>query len=123
MKSLITSVILLSLVISITVGGSICTSTQLSKLQHNIELIDTNKNFESIKESVSNIEKSYEKSKYVFSFILDDDSSEKISLYISDIKSSAEAESYSGILTAKSRLIAHIKQIRQLSSINIDSIF
>ena len=60
--------------------------------------------------------------KYVILFIHDDEVRE-IEEHISDIKSSADADESGDAITAKNRLILHIKQLRRLSKFSAEAIF
>ena len=123
MKSLIASIILIITVIATTVGTSLFTSERLSQLEIEVEKIEICDRYDEANQKLSKIELAYKKSEVLYALILDDESSEKIELYILDLKSALETEDKDGALTAKSRLIAHIRQMRQLTGLNIYSVF
>ena len=123
MKSLIASVVILLTILSVTVIGSICVSESLDSLEEKINAINITQGFEAVKNAADSAEHAHKKYYLLYSLMLDDDAVEQTDAYLLDIKSSAEAESIEGVLTAKSRLIAHIEQIRRLSTLNIESVF
>ena len=123
MKSLIASIIILSFIMIITVCGSIYVSSTLRNLENDVQRIDLAKGYNDVHKQLNCAEERHQRSYFFYSLLLDDDAVEQTDAYLCDIKSSAEAESAEGVLTAKNRLIAHLEQIRRLSTFNIESIF
>ena len=123
MKSLIASIIILSTVLLATVLSSLCISRSLDLIDEKINAINTEEGFDAIKSAADSAERAHQKYHLLYSLMLDDDAVEHTDAYLLDIKSSAEAQSTEGVVIAKSRLIAHIKQIRRLSTFSIESVF
>ena len=125
MKSLLLSLGILITVISVSVFGAFFTDRQLERFSKTISEAIPNEvtDAESIHEGAAKIEEEYESlRKYIILFIHDDGVRE-IEEHISDIKSSADADELGDAMTAKSRLILHIKQLRRLSKFSAEAIF
>ncbi len=124
MKSLILSILIIAAIITFTVTGTVLTDRSLEEISAYTEKIDsTSADFDVINEQLSSAEKSFSKSEKFLSLTLCDEHLEEIKRGLTDIKSSASAESREGVITAKSRLISYIEELRRLSSFSIETIF
>ena len=125
MKSLlIASVIFLS-VISISIFGAFFTDKKLRKFEEQIESAISNntQDEEALYYGALTIEEKYKNiGKYLILFIHDDGVRE-IEEHIEDIKSAAITGEAPDAITAKNRLILHIKQLRRLSKFSPEAIF
>lgn len=125
MRSLLSSLAILAAVISVTVIGALYTDMRLERFSDTVEKAIPNdeKDTERIEEGAKAIEDEYESlQKYIILFIHDDGVRE-IEEHISDIKSAAASDELGDAMTAKSRLILHIKQLRRLSKFSLEAIF
>lgn len=125
MRSLLLSLAILAAVISVTVLGALYTDIRLERFSDTVEKAIPNdeKDTERIEEGAKAIEDEYESlQKYIILFIHDDGVRE-IEEHISDIKSAAAFDELGDAMTAKSRLILHIKQLRRLSKFSLEAIF
>ena len=125
MKSLLLSLGILITVISVSVFGAFFTDRQLERFSEAISdaIPEESNDSEVIRDGAAKVEEEYKHiRKYVILFIHDDEVRE-IEEHISDIKSSANADELGDSITAKNRLILHIKQLRRLSKFSAEAIF
>ena len=125
MKSLITASTIFLLVISSSIFGAIFTDKKLAQFEGEIEnaIPDATENIDTIYNGAITIEERYKNlEKYLILFIHDDGVRE-IEEHIADIKSAAITDEASDAITAKNRLILHIKQLRRLSKFSPEAIF
>ena len=112
-------------VISISIFGAFFTDRQLERFSEAISdaIPEESNDSEVIRDGAAKVEEEYKHiRKYVILFIHDDEVRE-IEEHISDIKSSANADELGDSITAKNRLILHIKQLRRLSKFSAEAIF
>ena len=125
MKSFITALTIFIFVISVSIFGAYFTDGKLKRFEDEIEgaIPQETSSTSSIYNGAMLIEKSYENlEKYLILFIHDDGVRE-IEEHIADIKSAALTGELSDAITAKNRLILHIKQLRRLSKFSPEAIF
>ena len=125
MRSFITALIIFILVISSSIFGAFYTEKKLKEFEEEIEsaIPHTTEDINIISAGAVTIEERYENlEKYLILFIHDDGVRE-IEEHISDIKSAALTGESSDAITAKNRLILHIKQLRRLSKFSPEAIF
>lgn len=123
MKALILSSTILLCVILSTVLVALCSSKLLSDMYEDIESTVTVNDLEGAYGSIERIEADYEEKKSFFILFMRGKDTECIEAYIDDVKSAIVANDDKGFITAKSRLLLHIEQLRRLSVFNLESIF
>ena len=125
MKSFITALTIFIFVISVSIFAAYFTDGKLKRFEDEVEaaIPKETSSTSSIYNGAMLIEKSYENlEKYLILFIHDDGVRE-IEEHIADIKSAALTGELSDAITAKNRLILHIKQLRRLSKFSPEAIF
>lgn len=122
MKSLIISLAILSSVIVTTILSAVYTDKLLGELEDTVlDLCEDGCDESNGK--ISKIENEYDRIKtYLILFSRQNDV-QRIEEYISDIKSSHNSGDTDGLISAKSRLLLHVRQQRRLSRLGIEAIF
>lgn len=123
MKALILSSTILLCVILSTVLVALCSNKLLSDMYEDIESTVTVDDLEGAYGSIERIKADYEEKKSFFILFMRGKDTEGIEAYIDDVKSAIVANDDAGFITAKSRLLLHIEQLRRLSVFNLESIF
>lgn len=125
MKNIILPVIMLFAVITTVVVVGITANRSLNDF---CALVDRSvpqsaEEAETIMIGINNILAEYDKLKpFMILFICERDICETEAL-LEDMKSSATTNDYSGVITAKNRLILHITQLKRLSVFSFEAIF
>lgn len=120
MKSLIASVVILcSVVLSVVCAAaySVNALEKLGQAAESIAVEDTGST------KIDEVEKQYKRIKPFLSLFACDSEAREMEAYIEDIKSASLTNDEEALLTAKSRLVLHIKQLRRLSGFSIEAIF
>ena len=120
MKSLIASAIILSAVILSVICAATYSVKALDRLGHAAERVSLE-----IAEAtgIEEVEKQYGKIKPFLSLFVCDSEAREAEGYIEDIKSASLSSDKEALLTAKSRLVLHIEQLRRLAGFSIEAIF
>lgn len=121
MKSVIIAAVILCSVTASVIWAAVYSGLALDKLVGATEEV-------SIKEGatatgIEEVEAEYRRVKPFLSLFACDSEAREIELYIEDIKSASLENDAEALLTAKSRLILHIKQLRRLSGFSIEAVF
>ena len=125
MKSLIISTAILFLVLTASIFGALFAEKQLREFEEDIsnaipEGVD---DIKTIENGAGIIEHRYENIGKYLILLIHDDEVREIEEHIEDIKSAAINEKPEDSITAKNRLILHIRQLRRLSKFSPEAIF
>ena len=125
MKSLIISALILLTVISVSVFGALFTEKKLGEFEEDIEsaIPDGVEDIRIIASGAKAIEQRYENIGKYLILLIHDDEVREIEEHIADIKSAASSNEPADAITAKNRLILHIRQLRRLSKFSPEAIF
>lgn len=117
MKTLIASILILCSVIITTVFVTVHTDKLLSRLEYAID-----SESDGTKKGTDKIEDEYRRIKTHLDLFLYDTDVCELEAYIEDIKSAAQEDDTTELITAKNRLRLHIRQLRRLSAFSIEAI-
>ena len=125
MKSLVISTAILLLVIFASIFGAIFTEKKLGEFENDIEsaISDDTDDADAIASGAKIVEERYENIGKYLRLLIHDDEVREIEEHIEDIKSAATNSEVSDAITAKNRLILHIRQLRRLSKFSPEAIF
>ena len=125
MKSFIISLLILLTVISVSVFGALFTEKKLGEFEEDIEsaIPDGVEDIRIIASGTKVIEQRYENIGKYLILLIHDDEVREIEEHIADIKSAASSNEPADAITAKNRLILHIRQLRRLSKFSPEAIF
>ena len=118
MKTLLCSVIILGFVILSTVSVAIRANSLLNNFSEYVE-----ENVFTDTSSLEIISEEYEKLKRFMTLFIREDDIRETEMYLQDIISAAETNDSEALMTAKSRLMLHIEQLRRLSVFSFEAIF
>ena len=123
MKSLICSIVILCFVVFGTVFVALYTDQRLEQFSYLILNEVPQDDCEASYLGAENIEREYNSIKTFLILFIRENEVRDIEMHISDIKSAATSNDTVGVITAKNRLMLHIRQLRRLSTFSIEAIF
>ena len=122
MKSLLLSIAILIVSLSFTVVGTKLTDNSLNDIEDALKS-GYGDNGDDALECWQNLDNIFSKVKTRLCLMVDDEEIREIENYIYEIKAAAENHSAEEFGIAKSRLESHIRQLRRLYTLSIESIF
>ncbi len=123
MKSIIVSIgITVAMVITV-IASSIYVSVTLSSIEDRIEVYDTSKDFEVIKDDFKELLAEFRGKVGFLSLLLSDSLISEIENGFLDVISYADCEDLSGVVSSTSRLHANIEGVRVLTEFSLRSVF
>ena len=123
MKVLISSIVILCFVVLGTVFVALYTDQRLEQFSYLILNEVQEDDCEASYLGAENIEREYDSIKSYLILFIRKNEVRDIEMHISDIKSAAKSNDTVGVITAKNRLLLHIRQLRRLSTFSIEAIF
>ena len=108
-----------------SIFGAIFTEKKLGEFENDIEsaISDDTDDADAIASGAKIVEERYENIGKYLRLLIHDDEVREIEEHIEDIKSAATNSEVSDAITAKNRLILHIRQLRRLSKFSPEAIF